>query len=353
LAHALVSCLARLTAALPVRAGWLRPWVLPLVLGSALPAGAETALEARSRALTRASAAVVGLSATAVEDARSASTLGRERAGSGVVISSDGLVLTIGYLVLEAESVALTTDDGRRFPARVVAYDLATGFGLVQALAPLGLQPVPLGDPAGTRADDDLVVASGGDDGAITAARLLSRRAFSGYWEYHVEGALFTAPPRRDHSGAALFNPQGELLGIGSLFVPDAQEGPAPRQPGNMFVPVDLLKPVLAELRQRGSSSASARPWLGLNCIAQDGEVLVMRVSEDSPADVAGLQRGDRIVRIDGIAVADLALLWKTLWAGAGAERAVTLDILRDGQAQTLTVQAVDRAKTLKRAQGI
>jgi len=312
-----------------------------------------SAIEVQSKALARASDAVVGIRATAVEGARSASTLGREREGSGVVISSDGLVLTIGYLVLEAESVEIRPDDGRRIPARVVAYDLATGFGLVQALAPLRIEPVPFGTSSAATRDEPLMVASGGDDGTVSIARLLSRRAFSGYWEYHIDDALFTAPPRRDHSGAGLFNGRGELIGIGSLFVTDAAGAEAGRSPGNMFVPVDLLKPILTELRERGASHASTRAWMGLNCVERGGEVRVMKVNDDSPADVAGLQPGDRIMRIDGAAVGGLAQLYRSLWAGGTPERAVTLEILRDGRPQSIVVQTVDRAKTLRRAEGV
>ncbi len=312
-----------------------------------------TDIETQARALRRASDAVVGVRSLAVEEARSAASLGRQRQGSGVVISGDGLVLTIGYLVLEAERVDLQTDDGRRVPARVVAYDGATGFGLVQALTPLRLEPVPLGSAAATARDEPLVVASGGEAAEVSTARLLSRRAFSGFWEYHVEGALFTAPPRQDHSGAALFNGRGELLGIGSLVVADALGPGAPRTPGNMFVPIDLLKPILADLRLRGRSNASVRAWLGLNCVEQDDEVRVLRVSDDSPADVAGLQPGDRILRIDGVPVANLAGLWQTLWATAPAERSVLLEIERKGERMNLVANAVDRAKTLRRAEGI
>ncbi len=323
-----------------------------------------SAIEVQSRALSRASDAVVGIRATAVDGARSASTLGQEREGSGVVISADGLVLTIGYLVLEAEAVEIRSDDGRQIPARVVAYDVATGFGLVQALAPLRIEPAPLGTASAASREEPLMVASGGNDGSVSVARLLSRRAFSGFWEYHIDDALFTTPARRDHSGAGLFNGRGELLGIGSLFVADAladaggAEVPAAaagsaRGPGNMFVPVDLLKPILTELRERGASRASTRAWIGLNCVERAGEVRVLRVNDDSPADVAGLQPGDRILRLDGAAVAGLAQLYKTLWAGGAPERAVTLEILREGRPQTVTVQTVDRAKTLRRAEGV
>jgi serine protease Do len=320
---------------------------------AAAAAAADSAIEAQSRALERASEAVVGVQVVAVDGARSAATLGRTRAGSGVVIAADDLVLTIGYLILEADQVELVTDDERRIPARVIGYDVATGFGLVQALAPLKLAAPPLGQSSTVRDDEPLVVVSGGDAGAASPARLVSRRPFSGYWEYHVDGALFTSPPRTDHSGAGLFNLRGELLGIGSLVVADALGPGAGRLPGNMFVPIDLLKPILAELRARGSTRASARAWLGVNCIEQAGEIRIVRVNDDSPADVAGLQPGDRIVRIDGVEVNALETLWKQLWSGSSAEREVTLEIVRGGDKQTLKVQSVDRMKTLRRSRGI
>lgn len=311
------------------------------------------------QALQRAHQAVVGVQAMAVDDARSATTLGRVRAGSGVVISEDGLVLTIGYLILEADQVQLVLPDERLVPARVVAYDVATGFGLVQALAPLKVAPVPLGSAGALQVEEPLMMASGpsslkADGGAIVGiAQLVSRRTFAGYWEYLIDGALFTAPARADHSGAGLFNSRGELVGIGSLVVAQAAGDEAPSMPGNMFVPIDLLPPILPELRSAGMSAASKRAWLGLNCVELGGELRVARVSTDSPADVAGLLPGDRILRIDGAPVKTLAALWQSLWQGGLPERDVQLDIVREGAAQRVTLHSVDRMKTLRRAQGI
>lgn len=313
---------------------------------------AELSIEAQSRALERAGAAMLGVEVQAVDGARSARTLGKERSGSGVLIGN-GLVLTIGYLILEAEQVDLVTADLRRIPARVAGYDQATGFGLVQPLAPIGSAPVPLGRSSEVSREEPLLVMSGGEDGVASPARLVARRSFSGYWEYHVDGALFTSPPRRDHSGAGLFNLAGELLGVGSLYVTDALGSDQPRMPGNMFVPVDLLKPVLAELQARGTTRASERAWIGISCVEADGSVKVVRVSDDSPADVAGLKAGDQILRIDGTEVARLETLWKRLWSGGLPEREVTLEIQRDGEKQTLRVFSVDRAKTLRHAQGV
>ncbi len=339
------------------------PWLaavawIALALGPARVQAADaaadpSAVEAQSRALERAAHATLGLRSLAVEGAKTLAILGRERQGSGVLIGRDGLVLTIGYLVLEAEQVELLTHDGRTVPARVVAYDLATGFGLVQALVPLGLEPVPMGTAQQAALREPLLVTSGGEQGDVGMALLADRRAYSAYWEYHLDQALFTAPARPDHAGAGLFNARGELLGIGALMVSDAAGPGQPAQPGNLFVPVDLLVPVLPELLAQGRSQASLRAWLGVNCVESDGEVRIVRVTDDSPADVAGLERGDRIIAIDGTPVAALAVLWKTLWATAPAARSVRLEIQRGSRRLDVTVHAVDRAWTLRRAEGI
>ncbi|MEP7056959.1 MAG: S1C family serine protease [Caldimonas sp.] len=337
-------------AALALAAQGAEP--LPPAAASAASAAAAQELAERTRALARAHAAVVGVDVTAVDEAASLATLGREREGSGVVIGADGLVLTIGYLILEADHIDLALPSGQIVPARVVGYDLATGFGLVQALTPLHAEPAPLGDSSAFSGEEPLLIASGGEDGALSLAKMVSRRPYSGYWEYHIDGALFTAPVRVDHSGAALFNANGELLGVGSLIVADALGSSETPLRGNMFVPIDLLKPILDELRERGTSRGSNRAWLGLNCVEHDGHIRVMRVTRSGPADEAGLVPGDRIVAIDGVAVDDLASFYKTLWQ-RDAEREVTLEIRRDGIAQTLTAHSLDRMKTLRRPQGV
>jgi S1-C subfamily serine protease len=310
-------------------------------------------LETHRAALERANAAVVGIDVSALEDARSIATLGRVRQGSGILIGDDGVVLTIGYLILEADHVDLVAANGRRVPARVVAYDPASGFGLVQALAPLGVAPAPLGVSGKVGGDDPLIVASGGDERDLSVARMVSRRPFSGYWDYHIDDALFTAPARTDHSGAGLFNAEGELVGVGSLLVGNVAGTGTPATRGNMFVPVDLLKPILGELMTRGISHSSVRPWLGLNCVEIGGVVHVVRLAPESPAEAAGLQRGDVIVAVDGTRVSDLASLYRALWRGDRPERDVILEIRRGDESMQTTVHAIDRMSTLSRPRGV
>lgn len=336
------------TILLAMLALWVLTWP---PAAAAAPDPTDGEMSEASRALQRAQAAVVGVQVIAVEGARSASSLGKVREGSGVVISREGLVLTIGYLVLEAEQVQIVTDDGRVIPARTMGYDVATGFGLLKALVPLDLPVAPLGDPASTGADDTLLIISGGDDAGISMARQVSQRAFSGYWEYHLDHALFTVPPRTDHSGAALFNLRGELLGIGSLFVSDVLGPGQPALHGNMFVPVDLLTPILAELMRDGRSAGSRRAWMGANCIELEGEVRVLRISPAGPAEAAGLRVGDHIVRIDGTAVSTLDGLWHRLWAGT-TEREVALDVVRDGRPLRVPLRTMDRQSAIKQPEG-
>jgi serine protease Do len=325
------------------------------LFGSAVMAWAQ---QPDAQALERASDAVVGVLVEAVEDASSANTLGRVRQGSGVVIANDGLVLTIGYLVLEAEQVQLLLDDGRTLPARVVAYDLATGFALLQSLAPLKIKPAELGQSAVVKVDDPLLMASGkqgGVAGQIGLSRLAARRSFSGYWEYWIDGAMFTTPARGTHSGAGLFNQRGELVGIGSLFVHDVQDRQGveqAREPGNMFVPVDLLRPILAELRSEGRSAASKRAWLGVNCVEQSGRLRVVRVSEDGPARDAGVKVGDLIRAVDGQSVGTLETLWKQVWRGA-VERDITLDVERDARRLQLKLRSIDRQQSMRKPEGV
>jgi S1-C subfamily serine protease len=339
---------ANLVAAL--LAAWLCVATTAQAQAQLSPDGPE--LRAKIEALVRTHAAVVGVRSTAVEEAGSIATLGRERRGSGVLIGDDGLVLTIGYLILEADHVDLVIEGERTVPARVVAYDIASGFGLLQALTPVRVPPVPLGNSTALAADLPLVIASGGAAGGLSLARLVSQRPFSGYWEYHIDGAVFTTPPRPDHSGAGLFNLDGELLGIGSLVVADAAGAGQGRIPGNMFVPIDLLKPILGELRAQGASRSSTRAWLGLNCVEGSDGVRVMRVTRDGPADLAGLEPGDQILRVDGADVAGLESFYKSLWRSS-PERDVALEIRRDGQTQTITARSRDRMKTLSKPQGI
>ena len=317
------------------------------------PAAAQATIDA----LSKANAAVVGVRVNVAEGARSAETLGQKRSGSGVVIGPDGLILTIGYLMLEAQTIQIVTQDNKILPAKAVAYDLATGFGLIKPLLPLrGVQPVALGSHKELVTGEPLMAATGaqtnGEEADVSMTQMVSKRAFSGYWEYHLDSALFTSPPIGNHSGAPLFNQRGELIGIGSLFVTDALGGNR-RLPGNMFVPVDLLKPILSEMQQTGSTKLSRRPWVGLTSSEQGGRVQIVRVNKDGPAQAAGLEAGDFVLAVDGAKVATLEAFYKKLWARDKPDAEVKLTVLQGADVKTLVLKAVDRMATMKKPAGI
>ncbi len=318
-----------------------------------VPADAQTTINA----LSRANAAVVGVRVSVADGARSAETLGRNRSGSGVLIGADGLVLTIGYLMLEAQTIQIVTSENQTLPAQAVAYDLATGFGLIRPLLPFrSVAPVTLGSVNDVARGEPLMAATGaqagGDEADVSTTQMVSKRPFSGYWEYHIESAVFTSPPIDHHSGAPLFNQRGELIGIGSLFVNDAAGG-SRKLPGNMFVPVDLLKPILRELTQTGSTSISRRPWIGLTSAEQGGRVQVVSVNKDGPAQAAGLEPGDFVLAVDGVTVANLESFYKKLWARAQPDSEISLTVLQGADVKTIKIRAVDRMTTMSKPAGI
>ena len=211
-------------------------------------------------------------------DGRTVDGLGREREGSAILIDQDGLLLTIGYLMVEAFAAEITDHTGRTVPANVVGYDHESGFGLLRTVEPLKLKPMPLGKSADVKHGDPVLIASYGGSAMAGAAYVVAKREFAGSWEYMLEDALFTAPPHPAWSGAALISREGKLVGVGSLIVPDASGG-SDKTPGNMFVPIDRLAPILGDLIADGRIAGPGRPWLGINTDELRGRLFVSRVT--------------------------------------------------------------------------
>lgn len=285
--------------------------------------------------------AVVGVSAKIQANARSAASLGAQRRGTGVLVR-EGYVLTIGYLVIEAEAIQITGADGRTVPATLAAYDHSSGFALLKLVGALSAKPLPLGDAGvlGEREPAMVVTAPARDSPSLVY--VVSRRPFSGNWEYLLDSAIFTYPPVMEWSGAPLIGARGELLGIGSLIVPDAG-GPGTQSPGNMFVPVDLLKPILEDLIAKGRRNAPARPWLGVNADEVRGRLFVGRVSPDGPAERAGLKSGDIVLAVGSEEVKTLADFYKRIWERGPAGAEVPLKVLQGAQVRDVTVRSIDR----------
>ena len=290
---------------------------------------------------------IVALRSSVPEDAFTAGTLGSLREGSGVVIRENGLVLTIGYLITEAEEVWLTTSDGRVVPAHALAYDQETGFGLVQALGKLDLPALDFGDAARAEVGDAVVLADG--TGRSVEADIVARQEFAGYWEYLLDNAIFTAPAHPSWGGAALVDDRGKLLGIGSLRLQMARSGEIADI--NMTVPIDLLPPILDDLVSRGRVNKPPRPWLGAFSAESNGEVIVMSVSEDGPAAQAGIRQGDIISDVRDGEVEGLSDFYRKLWASGPAGAEVPMRIVRDGRETWLRVKTADRNAFLKKPQ--
>jgi S1-C subfamily serine protease len=313
-----------------------------LACGAAL--AAQSADGSHRREITVDALSVVKITAQAVRDARSSATLGTEREGTGIVIDSNGLVLTIGYLVTEAENIQLSTADGKAFPATVLGYDAATGMGLLKSLAPLPIKPIDFGE-SGTLKERDVVLIVGFD--GVAPAYVVSKRPFVGYWEYLLDEAIYTAPATVNWQGAALLSRDGKLVGIGSLAVGDAL-GTSSNIAGNMFVPIDTVKPVLGDIIANGKTTTRPRPWLGLNTQEVQGNLIVIRVSPDSPAEDAGLQKGDVIVGIGGKPIQGQRDFYTKLWASGTAGVDVPLEVLKGNRVRQYNVKSMDRESYLR-----
>ena len=299
--------------------------------------------------LERISRSVVKLRAEVPEDAFTAGILGSQRTGSGVVIDSNGLILTIGYLVTEATDVWLTTPDGRELAGHPLAYDQVTGFGLVLPLEKADIAPIPLGSSAELEVGARAYVVSSPDFADPHPVHIFARREFAGAWEYLLEDAIFATPAHPHWSGAALIDSHGSLAGIGSLLVRELTGGEEVN--ANMFVPIDLLKPILEELTTRGRASRPSRPWLGVYAVEMTGKVYVTGVADGGPAQLADIREGDLISHVAEYDVATLPDFYRRLWAVGPAGTGVPLTAIRGGTRLHLTVRSVDRVDLLKRPQ--
>jgi S1-C subfamily serine protease len=313
---------------------------LCVAAGGAAPALAQGQGQGKDEAAELLSA-VVQVKAKILPNARSLATLGPRRQGSGVLVR-EGYVLTIGYLVIEAEAIEVAGADGAVVPATLAAYDHASGFGLLKLIGPLAARPLPLGDSSALAEREPAMVASYGGREGVSLVYVVSRRPFAGSWEYQLDSAIYTYPPVENWSGAALIGAKGDLLGIGSLVVADAG-GAGTQSPGNLFVPIDLLKPIMEDLIAKGRAPGPLRPWLGLNAEELRGRLFVARVSPEGPADRAGVKSGDIVIGIGGEEVGSLAEFYRKVWSRGEAGVEVPLRVLQGVQVKDVTVRSIDR----------
>jgi len=291
--------------------------------------------------------AIVKIRSVIPKDAHTASTLGTEREGNGVVIDSKGYILTIGYLIAEAESIEVIGPEDKPIRATFVGYDHNTGFGLLRTEKPLEVAPMKIGQSSEVKEGEPVLVAGYGGAESIQVARVISRKEFTGYWEYLLEDAIYAAPAYSNFGGAALIGREGQLLGIGSIFTQFTIPGLG-SLPCNMFVPIDLLNPILDDLKTAGRSRKAPRPWLGINAEEAHGRVFITRVTAGSPAEKAGLKPGDLILTVKKNAVNGLADFYRKVWALGNAGVEVPLGVLHGIESRDVTIHSGDRYQFLR-----
>ncbi len=312
-----------------------------------VPPSAQPRAEDYPYDLERALSAVVGLHSIIPPDAFTAETLGVERAGNGVLIDN-GLVLTIGYLITEAATVWLHLGDGHVVEGHALGQDQETGFGLVQALGTIDLPALPIGSSRAAELGERVVIGGAGGRTRSLAGRIAAKQEFAGYWEYVLDEAIFTAPAHPNWGGTALISTKGELIGIGSLQLERAHEGKRESEHLNMVVPIDLLKPVLGDLRKFGRVNKPARPWLGLYSTEIEDKIVAVGIAPKGPAARAELKTGDVILAVKGETVTTLAGFYRKVWSLGQAGVEVPLTLYREGMTFDVAVNSSDRAKFLK-----
>ncbi|MFL5073611.1 MAG: S1C family serine protease [Xanthobacteraceae bacterium] len=332
--------------------GWLNLRPVSRLLKSLLAAVFAVALlstpaPAETGSLEDLISAVVKIKTHINPEGRTVQGLGRDREGTGILIDSDGLILTIGYLMVEAYAAEIITNDGRTIPATIVGYDHETGFGLLRTIEPLKIKPFTFGKIADVKEKDVVVVASGGGASMVVPALVVSKREFVGNWEYLLDEAIYTSPPHPSWSGAALINREGKLIGVGSLIVGDAA-GTKENNPGNVFVPIDRLAPILGDLLTEGRPAGPGRPWLGMNADDTHGRLMVGRVTPGGPADKAGVRRGDVIISVNGEATTSLPDFYRKVWSKGGAGAVIGLDVRNKDTVQHFDIQSINRLDHLK-----
>ena len=320
---------------------------MPSVSDWKVPTSSQPKPEDYGYDLDHALSSVVALRAIVPQDAFTAETLGTERAGNGVFIRGNGLVLTVGYLITEADTIWITLNDGRSVPGHVLGYDQETGFGLVQALAKLEVPALEIGESASAAIGEPVVVGGAGGRQRSVAASIVAKQEFAGYWEYVLDEAIFTSPSHPNWGGTALIGPAGDLIGIGSLQLQQAAErGKAENI--NMIVPIDLLKPIVDDLLKFGRRNMPPRPWLGLYATEVENRLVIVGLADRGPAKKADIRTGDIVLSVGGKDVNDLAGFFRGIWAQGQAGVDVPITVYRDGETMEMRVKSSERNRFLK-----
>jgi len=284
---------------------------------------------------------VVKIDSIIPPEARTAQSLGTVRGGNGVVID-DKHILTIGYIVVEAETITITLPDGKKFPGELIGYDHTTGFGILRTIIQSDLTPLKIGDSDQLTKEDFLYVLPYLTEGRPSAVKMVSRRSFAGWWEYFLDKPIYTYPANSSFAGSALINEYGEVLGIGSLYVGDAA-ATGISSPGNMFVPINDLKPILDDLIENGRRTKDIKPYMGLTSSDNTGEVKITRVNDNGPAAKAGFSVNDTILAVNNEKINNIEDFYKVVWSFGGPGTKLQFDIERNQKKLNIELTTMDR----------
>ena len=284
---------------------------------------------------------VVKIDSIIPPEARTAQSLGTVRGGNGVVID-DKHILTIGYIVVEAETITITLPDGKKFPGELIGYDHTTGFGILRTIIHSNLTPLKIGDSDQLTKEDFLYVLPYLTEGRPSAVKMVSRRSFAGWWEYFLDKPIYTYPANSSFAGSALINEYGEVLGIGSLYVGDAA-ATGISSPGNMFVPINDLKPILDDLIQNGRRTKDIKPYMGLTSSDNTGQVKITRVNDNGPAAKAGFNVNDTILAVNNEKINSIEDFYKVVWSFGGPGTKLQFDIERNQEKLNIELTTMDR----------
>ncbi|WP_428080339.1 S1C family serine protease [Candidatus Pelagibacter sp.] len=284
---------------------------------------------------------VVKIDSIIPPEARTAQSLGTVRGGNGVVIDNKH-ILTIGYIVVEAETITITLPDGKKFPGELIGYDHTTGFGILRTIIQSNLTPLKIGDSDQLTKEDFLYVLPYLTEGRPSAVKMVSRRSFAGWWEYFLDKPIYTYPANSSFAGSALINEYGEVLGIGSLYVGDAA-ATGISSPGNMFVPINDLKPILDDLIENGRRTKDIKPYMGLTSSDNTGQVKITRVNDNGPAAKAGFSVNDTILAVNNEKINNIEDFYKVVWSFGGPGTKLQFDIERNQEKLNIELTTMDR----------
>jgi S1-C subfamily serine protease len=284
---------------------------------------------------------VVNIHATVPKQHPSTRILGDERMGSGLVVDSTGLVLTVSYVVMGASVIDVAPLKGRRTRAEVVAQDFEVGLALLRVKRQ-GLPAATLATQAPERGDAVVAVASSGvHEVRVSGGIVTYLGEFEGYWEYLLDRGIVSSAANPGFGGGGLFSMRGHAVGVVYLNLNEVARS-------SLAIPVDFYREHSAELLRYGRVvSRPRRAWLGVFAHALDDGVVISGIVPGGPGEKGGLREGDLIMSLNAQEVPTLREFYTSLWRHEPGER-ITFEVMRDNAVRRLEITGGDRAEFFK-----